>query len=101
MLLTFLLSVILSVTGQQDFDRLGERIDSLLTAGERDVEVVFEPGEASVTCDFCGNKLIRKEFTSTAKTKEGLRERGLKMVRLAGFSSGGGNSSPSQLPEEA
>ena len=44
MLLTFLLSVILSVTGQQDFDRLGERIDSLLTAGERDVEVVFEPG---------------------------------------------------------
>ena len=27
-------------------------------------EVVFEAGEASVTCDFCGSKLIRKEFTS-------------------------------------
>lgn len=44
MLLTLLLSVILSVTGQQDFDRLDERIDSVLTAGEREVEVHFEPG---------------------------------------------------------
>ena len=44
MLLTLLLSVVLSVTGQQDFDRLDERIDSVLTAGEREVEVQFEPG---------------------------------------------------------
>lgn len=44
MLLSILISVILPVLGQRDFDRLGERIDSVLTAGERDVEVVFEPG---------------------------------------------------------
>ena len=44
MLLSFLLAVILPVTSQGDFDRLGERIDSVLAAGERQVEVVFEPG---------------------------------------------------------
>lgn len=44
MLLTFLLSVVLSVTGQQDFDRLDERIDSVLAAGEREVDVRFAPG---------------------------------------------------------
>ena len=44
MLLTLLLSVVLSVTGQQDFDRLDERIDSVLTAGEREVDVRFAPG---------------------------------------------------------
>ena len=44
MFLTILLSVILPVTGQQDFDRLGERIDTLLLAGEREVEVRFAPG---------------------------------------------------------
>ena len=44
MFLTFLLTCILSVTGQQDFDRLDERIDSVLRAGEREVEVCFEPG---------------------------------------------------------
>ena len=35
---------VLSVTGQQDFDRLGERIDTLLSAGEREVDVCFAPG---------------------------------------------------------
>lgn len=44
MLLTLLLSVILSVTDQQDFDRLDERIDSVLTAGELEVDVRFKPG---------------------------------------------------------
>lgn len=44
MFLTLLLSVVLSVTGQQDFDRLDERIDSALKAGEREVEVRFAPG---------------------------------------------------------
>ena len=44
MLLTFLLSVVLSVTGQQEFDRLDERIDSVLAAGEREVDVRFAPG---------------------------------------------------------
>ena len=44
MLLTLLLSVILSVTDQQDFDRLDERIDSVLTAGELEVDVRFQPG---------------------------------------------------------
>ena len=44
MILTLLLTCILSVSGQQDFDRLDERIDSVLRAGERQVEVCFEPG---------------------------------------------------------
>ena len=44
MLLSFLLALVLPVTGQRDFDRLGERIDSVLATGERDVEVCFEPG---------------------------------------------------------
>lgn len=44
MLLSLLLSVILPVTSQQDFDRLGERIDSVLAAGERDVDVRMAPG---------------------------------------------------------
>ena len=44
MFLTLLLSVILPVTSQQDFDRLGERIDTLLSAGEREVDVCFAPG---------------------------------------------------------
>lgn len=44
MFLTLLLSVVLSVTGQQDFDRLDERIDSVLAAGEREVDVRFAPG---------------------------------------------------------
>ena len=44
MVLTLLLSVVLSVTAQQDFDRLDERIDSVLAAGERDVDVRFAPG---------------------------------------------------------
>ena len=44
MLLTLLLSVVFSVTGQQDFDRLGERIDSVLAAGEREMDVCFAPG---------------------------------------------------------
>ena len=44
MILTFLLSVVLSVTGQQDFDRLDERVDSVLAAGEREVDVRFAPG---------------------------------------------------------
>ena len=44
MLLTLLLSVILSVTGQQDFDRLDERIDAALATGEREVDVRFGPG---------------------------------------------------------
>ena len=44
MLPTLLLSVVLSVTGQQDFDRLDERVDSVLAAGEREVDVQFEPG---------------------------------------------------------
>jgi hypothetical protein len=44
MLLTFFLSAILSVAGQQDFDRLGERIDTVLSAGEREVNVRFAPG---------------------------------------------------------
>ena len=44
MLLTFLLSAILSVTGQPDFDRLDERIDSVLATGDREVDVRFAPG---------------------------------------------------------
>ena len=44
MLLTLFLSVILSVTTQQDFVRLNERIDSVLVAGEREVDVRFAPG---------------------------------------------------------
>lgn len=44
MILTFLLSVVLSITGPQDFDRLDERIDSVLAAGEREVDVRFAPG---------------------------------------------------------
>ena len=44
MLLSFLLAAILPVTSQRDFDRLNERIDSVITAGERQVEVCFEPG---------------------------------------------------------
>ena len=44
MLLTLLLSFVLSVTGQQEFDRLDERMDSVLAAGEREVEVQFAPG---------------------------------------------------------
>ena len=44
MLLTLLLSFVLSVTGQQEFDRLDERIDSVLATGEREVEVQFVPG---------------------------------------------------------
>lgn len=44
MLLTLLLSAVLSVTGQQDFDRLDHRIDSVLAAGERVVDVRFAPG---------------------------------------------------------
>ena len=44
MLLTLLLTVLLHVTAQRDFDRLDERIDSVLAVGERDVEVSFEPG---------------------------------------------------------
>ena len=44
MLFTFLLSVILSVNGQQDFDRLDERIDAALETGEREVDVRFAPG---------------------------------------------------------
>ena len=44
MILTFLLSVVLSITGQQDFDRLDERIDSVLAEGEREVDVRFAPG---------------------------------------------------------
>lgn len=44
MLLSLLLAIVLPVTGQRDFDRLGERIDSVLATGERNVEVCFEPG---------------------------------------------------------
>ena len=44
MLLSFLLAAILPVTSQRDFDRLNERIDSVITVGERQVEVCFEPG---------------------------------------------------------
>ena len=44
MILSLLLSVILPVTAQQDFDRLDERIDSVLASGEREVDVRFEPG---------------------------------------------------------
>lgn len=44
MLLSLLLAIVLPVTGQRDFDRLGERIDSVLAAGERNVAVCFEPG---------------------------------------------------------
>ena len=44
MILTFLLSVVLSITGPQNFDRLDERIDSVLAAGEREVDVRFAPG---------------------------------------------------------
>ena len=44
MILTFLLSVVLSVTAQQDFDQLDERVDSVLAAGEREVDVQFAPG---------------------------------------------------------
>ena len=44
MLLSLLLALLLPVTSQRDFDCLGERIDSVLAAGERDVEVSFEPG---------------------------------------------------------
>ena len=44
MLLTLLLSAVLSVTGQQDFERLDARIDSVLAAGEREVDVQFAPG---------------------------------------------------------
>ena len=44
MLLSLLIALVLPVTGQRDFDRLGERIDSVLATGERDVEVCFEPG---------------------------------------------------------
>ena len=41
----------------------GNRLEKFSCSG-CGAEVVFEPGEASVTCDFCGNKLVRKEFTS-------------------------------------
>ena len=44
MFLTLLLTLLLPVTGQGDFDRLDERIDSVLATGERQVEVCFEPG---------------------------------------------------------
>ncbi|MBR1490500.1 MAG: right-handed parallel beta-helix repeat-containing protein [Bacteroidales bacterium] len=44
MILTLLLSVILSIKGQEDFDRLDERIDSVLAAGEREVDVQFASG---------------------------------------------------------
>ena len=44
MLLSLLLSVVFSVAGQQDFDRLGERIDSVLATGEREIDVCFVPG---------------------------------------------------------
>ena len=44
MLLSLLLAVVLPVTGQRDFDRLDERIDSVLATGEKTVEVCFEPG---------------------------------------------------------
>ena len=42
--LLLLLSVVLSVTAQQDFDRLNERIDSALVAGEKEVDVRIAPG---------------------------------------------------------
>ena len=44
MLLPLLLSVILSVTGQQDFDRLDDRIDAALATGVREVDVRIGPG---------------------------------------------------------
>ena len=44
MLLSLLLAFVLPVTGQRDFDRLDERIDSVLATGERNIEVRFEPG---------------------------------------------------------
>ena len=44
MLLSLLLAFVLPVTGQRDFDRLDERIDSVLATGERSIEVRFEPG---------------------------------------------------------
>ena len=44
MLLSLLLAFALPVTSQRDFDRLDERIDSVLATGERNIEVCFEPG---------------------------------------------------------
>ena len=44
MLLSLLLAFALPVTSQRDFDRLDERIDSVLATGERSIEVCFEPG---------------------------------------------------------
>lgn len=44
MLLSLLLAFVLPVTSQRDFDRLDERIDSVLATGERSIEVRFEPG---------------------------------------------------------
>lgn len=44
MFLTLLVTSLLQVTGQRDFDRLDERIDSVLMAGERQLEICFEPG---------------------------------------------------------
>lgn len=33
-------------------------------------QIVFERGEASETCDFCGSKLIRKELTEAERMPE-------------------------------
>lgn len=41
----------------------GDRLEKYSCSG-CGAEVMFEPGEASATCDFCGSRLIRKEFTS-------------------------------------
>ena len=41
----------------------GNRLEKFSCSG-CGAEVIFKAGEASATCDFCGNKLIRKEFTS-------------------------------------
>ena len=44
MILNLFLSVVLPITSQSAFDRLDERIDSVMATGAREVDVRFEPG---------------------------------------------------------
>ena len=44
----------------------GNRLERFSCSG-CGAEVVFEPGEASVTCDFCGSRLVRKELTTESQ----------------------------------